>query len=454
MKENGLPLQLYNIIRSRDGINFLTAHGAKGMEFDYVFLIGCTKKTWQGKGARWKEYALPSTVRDPSKESDIEDERRLFYVAVTRARKHLRVSFSEEKLTGLVEEHAQFVGEIMDEDKVEPKEQKVSEEETSDFYLNLLQPAGKSIPLIDHGLIARHLERFSLSTTSLNDYLKCPRKFYFEHILRVPRANSPYTGFGIAVHRSLQLFLEELQKQKDIASDKVLTFFDLQMPQYRSHFTEEGYKKYLKHGEKILPGYVDANLDRWKKCFALFPEVPLNSIFRNVPLRGKIDLIERDEKGNAFVIDFKTGNVNEDWRYQSKIKPPKNSDDIGGDYWRQIVFYKILIESGDKHDFTVLNGRMSFVEPNSIGNYRDKDFILTNEDFEIVGRQIEESYKRIQNHEFDKSCGSSDCIWCEFVQNDFVLPDNPEEFEKKDDDREERDISNGNFTPEQLELEF
>src|SRR6202000_3570848 len=90
MKKNNIRLGLNQVIFSEKGINFLTAHGSKGLEYDYVFLIGCDKRTWDGKG-RNNGFSYPDTLTQSRSDETAqkEESRRLFYVELTRAKQWL-----------------------------------------------------------------------------------------------------------------------------------------------------------------------------------------------------------------------------------------------------------------------------------------------------------------------------------------------------------------------------
>ena len=212
MRDIGLPMPMQSLMRNKDGINFLTAHGAKGLEFKYVFIIGCNRRNWEKIWSSNQGFNLPSTLQDPSQDADERDERRLFYVAMTRAKKHLTMSFSAENLNGMPDEHSQFINESMSDDDADFKEVQVMSDETVAFYHGLLDTNDQILPLLDHELIDKKLERFILSPTVLNQFLACPRSFYFESILGVPLSNNQYLGFGNAVHDSLHLFLSKLKE--------------------------------------------------------------------------------------------------------------------------------------------------------------------------------------------------------------------------------------------------
>ncbi len=424
MREMELPLYMHNLMRSRDGINFMTAHGAKGLEFEYVFMIGCNKRHWESLYGRRDAYTLPSSIIDPTKETDVEDERRLFYVAMTRAKHSLQISYAAENLNGMPEEPSQFIAELLSQGAAGAVEKKVPERETVDFYENLLTPTDRKLPLIDHDLIDRALEKFQMSPTALNKYLACPRTFYFENILKVPLANSPYLGFGNAVHYALQRTLEDHLHGLPLTEERLMQHYESQMLFFRAHFSTKEFENYLKHGERILPAYVAHHRDRWLSAKRLLVEKNISHVtHRGIPIKGRIDLILEDSSGRYTVIDFKTGNMDNPQLRNQKLRAQTSFDRPGGDYWRQVVFYKILLDAQADDPVIMDVGQMSFVEPDKHGQFYDKDFLVDLGQYELVSDQIVSVHQRLHDHDFDVDCGRRDCDWCNFVKNDFVLPE-------------------------------
>ncbi|MBP9741587.1 MAG: ATP-dependent helicase, partial [Chitinophagaceae bacterium] len=95
MKKEDIKLPLKVINGSDKGVNLLTVHGSKGLEFEYVFFVGCNSSSWEKKRKPSGGYSLPDTMfTAPPKSKDEEELRRLFYVALTRAEKHLQISYS------------------------------------------------------------------------------------------------------------------------------------------------------------------------------------------------------------------------------------------------------------------------------------------------------------------------------------------------------------------------
>jgi DNA helicase-2/ATP-dependent DNA helicase PcrA len=97
---------------------------------------------------------------------------------------------------------------------------------------------------------------------------------------------------------------------------------------------------------------------------------------------------------------------------------PTEKDPNGGDYWRQAVFYKILIDNYKVNDWNVISTEFDFVEPVKEVYTKSKIMILP-QDVAFVTKQIETVYGKIMNQEFNTGCGKKDCSWCNFVKHNF-----------------------------------
>jgi DNA helicase-2/ATP-dependent DNA helicase PcrA len=114
------------------------------------------------------------------------------------------------------------------------------------------------------------------------------------------------------------------------------------------------------------------------------------------------------------VIDYKTGNAE---KSASKyLAPPNEKDPLGGDYWRQMVFYKLIIENYDDRNWHVNIGKFDYVQKTDKGEFKQYTVPVFEADEQIVRHQLKDAYTRIMNHEFDKGCGDENCHWCNFAK--------------------------------------
>ena len=185
-------------------------------------------------------------------------------------------------------------------------------------------------------------------------------------------------------------------------------------------FTKEGLERRMYYGIDILNKYYDEYANTFENEKEVHTELYLkNCEIDGVPIRGQIDKVVVND-GIAHVVDFKTGQV----KYGiKKVKPPvtldHNPDEanyekrLGGDYWRQVMFYKALIESDKTQNLKVISGEIDFIEPEAENHKRVK-IMISDDEFAFVRRQIKDTFSRIQNLEFEKGCEQDDCQWCTF----------------------------------------
>ncbi|HXS35850.1 MAG TPA: ATP-dependent DNA helicase, partial [Flavipsychrobacter sp.] len=223
MLDEGISLPLQRVIQNDNGVHFYTAHGAKGNEFEYVFLIGCTKNFWEGKRGGGTDYKLPDTITSTDEDSEktykVEVARRLFYVALTRAKKHLQVSYAISDNVGKGLETSMFVDEIC------PPEARLQQNVSSEDVIKHMEWAMASVPdvrikLANHQWIERTLNQFIMSYTTLSKYLHCPLSFYYEYLLKVPFLRNDALAFGSAVHYALERIFRDMKEKKGEFPDK------------------------------------------------------------------------------------------------------------------------------------------------------------------------------------------------------------------------------------------
>src|SRR5439155_12155867 len=133
-----------------------------------------------------------------------------------------------------------------------------------------------------------------------------------------------------------------------------------------------------------------------------------NVIVKGIPIKGKLDKLEFSGK-EVNVVDYKTGDFE---KATDKLKAPDGKQPNGGDYWRQAVFYKILLDNYKEKDWKVVSTEFDFIEPDKKKEYRKVKIFIEPQDMETVTQQIVDVWKKIQSREFYTGCGKEDCHWC------------------------------------------
>lgn len=422
MNKYRLRMGLQKISASDNGVNLMTAHGAKGTEFDHVFIIGCIENRWGPKSTRGgTNFKLPDNLTGHEVNIDEREEsRRLFYVAMTRAKSHLQISYPVNDDSNNPLMRSEFIGELLENNTITPTQKKTDDAVLFSFLeAQFRKTAPPSIDIIDKNYINDLLEKYTLSVTHLNNYLDCPIKFYYQNLIKVPAAVGDNMAFGNVVHNTLQKLFEKMVANNNTfpSKEEMLDDFRWSMDRYKAAFTPDQFKRRLEHGKKILPPYYDWYIGKWNKIVRI--EMPIRNVeVAGVPINGKLDKLEFKGK-TVNVVDYKTGKYENG---RKKLKPPDEKSTLGGDYWRQAVFYKILLDNYKMKDWHTESVEFDFVEPVK-DEYKTEIVNIAREDIEFVTNQITDTWKKIQNHEFRTGCGKEDCHWCNFVRdNNLSVP--------------------------------
>ncbi len=417
MQQENLTLPLIQVSGSEKGVNLMTAHGSKGLEFEYVFFAGCNASFWEKKRKPGGGFSLPDTIfYSHPQATDNEELRRLFYVALTRAEQHLTISYSRFNNDKKDLEPSQFIAEIQEEHNLPGEKILVSDEVVAEFsilqYGESLQP---EISKIEEDFVGNMLDKFVMNVTALNNYLACPLLFYFQNLIRVPSGKSEATEFGSAIHHALQRLFEKMQQDAAnnfSSKEEFISDFEWYMRRHRENFTKEQFARRMEYGQTVLANYYEAYIYTFNKIVSTERNIR-NVVVEGVPLKGKLDKLEFS--GNDVnVVDYKTGDPD---KALPKLHAPSEKNPDGGDYWRQAVFYKILIDNYDKKKWNVVSTEFDFIEPDKKKNYRREKVVIQPQDITTVTQQIKTVWEKIQKRDFYTGCGKENCHWCNFVKN-------------------------------------
>ena len=416
MRKEKIQLPFVQVSGQEKGVNLMTAHGSKGLEFQYVFLVGTMADRWEKKRKPADGYSYPDNLFGLTTTGSSEEElRRLFYVALTRAEEHLLVTYCKYSNSGKELEPSQFVAEMLDTKKVHPEKVILDQAVISEFAeLALQEPARPEIASLEDDIISPLLSKFSMNVTALNNYLHCPLEFYYRTLIRIPAPKNEATEFGSAVHFALErLFRRMLDSGTEEFPGKEIFIqdFELYMRRHRESFTKEQFKRRMEYGQTILTDYYQHSVASFTKIVAIERNIR-NVVINGIPLKGKLDKLEFDGK-SVNVVDYKTGDPD---KALAKLNGPTAKDPLGGDYWRQAVFYKILVDNYEQRGWSAVSTEFDFIEPDKQKEYQRKKIIITPMDVEIVKEQITTVWNKIQQRDFYTGCGKDDCHWCQFVK--------------------------------------
>ena len=389
-----------------NAVQLCTYHGAKGREFEYVYMPTLETYKWESSSKSQKpdipldisEYKTADEIKNEIKPSDMA---KLMYVAMTRAKHTLRMSYPE-KINGKDRKPTKFIVNIQDmlEKEAEPFE--YDEHSYWTQVSNLLIKKDYDYKKDFKELIHSRLGDRPFSASSINRYLSCPRMYLYNDILKIePKDGNPNAkSYGSAIHKACENAVRFMKDNKTPPekSQFIKWFKDelatLPMESYQQRINFEG------RGEKALDAYY-CQIVNTPISSLVSVEEPINcTIDEDIKFTGYIDRIDKNEDGTYAIYDYKTGN-----NKNSKIK----LDGEHEDYYNQMALYKYFYELKSKNKVTITK----FIYP--------EDFLSKNEGMEYTDDEIlevvekfKQAVKNIRNCEFEPSYKDSACKYCSY----------------------------------------
>ncbi len=317
-----------------EGIQLMTAHQSKGKEFDVVFLVNFREGHWDKRRSPGSlsipEDLLFGWEKDQKEFEKHQDERRVAFVAMTRARKELILTCPRELTAGERSKEVAPSAFFAEAGPMTELEGGLREPEKASTLL-LTPQRDMDNELKD--FLQERLQAFSLSASALNRFLEDPMHFLRIDLLQVPQLSEYALAYGNAVHWALREWGLRMQKGMPMSSEEFLAEFRNFL--IEREFLQDGeLKRLLYLGEGSLPRYFESRL---QKSSPYIERIEGTFVTRlgDIPLKGKIDRIDRDhpEAAAGVVIDYKTG------------RPQTEGQIRDGDYFRQLQFYAVLLET-------------------------------------------------------------------------------------------------------------
>ncbi len=304
-----------------DAVQLMTVHAAKGLEFDHVFVMHIVRNAFPWKPrARVLEFpeALMKEER-PHGDYQIQEERRLFYVALTRARDRLALTTVHNKHSkpslfwddilqnaGFARAHVQQLApKVAVPAGADEAARALAREKT------LFTAASEQAHIysrVAHWAETYHppvFEPLQLSASAIDAYVSCPQRYLFEHVWKIRGGPHASMSFGSVMHTTIKHFIGELRKGRRVGFDEVEAIF---LREWTSAGFEDDYQEgeYKKDGLEQLRAFHTSTIAAppdviaQEKAFTL----PLEN---NVVITGRMDQVNRAGKGQEEIVDYKTG---------------------------------------------------------------------------------------------------------------------------------------------------
>jgi len=307
------PLESQTDYAIVDAVNLLTIHSAKGLEFPVVFLVNLTSSRFPSY-QRKETIPIPdSLIKEilPSGNYHLQEERRLFYVGITRAKDLLYLTA------------ARFYAEGKREQKVSPFVKEMLDENILKKGLNIIEEKKQQLSLLDFKERKKKetkekylFENFSYS--QLETYLRCPLQYKYQYLLKVPTLPQAATSFGTTIHQTLQQFYQEYKNGSALDEKRLIKIYQNQwIPLGYSSKSHEIRMK--KEGEKILLHFYKKFHNKNIKIIDLEKKFKIK-ISTGIAISGKIDRIDQLKNRQIEIVDYKTGKIPEEKEIKKSLQ--------------------------------------------------------------------------------------------------------------------------------------
>ncbi|MBV9574888.1 MAG: ATP-dependent helicase [Acidobacteriales bacterium] len=297
--------------QDEDAVSLMTAHGAKGLEFDHVFILRANKPSFPYQ-FREPLIELPAELRDPDSMAQDEnktlheqEERRLFYVAMTRARDSLSMYVSKGKAKGEVCAPG-FLRELTNNPELGRyfRFRDARAFQTDMFGQGTSAPSSSRV--VDWVLMPPGSDLGArLSASAIQTYETCPLRFKLEREWRISSEVAAAMHYGAAMHEILRTYYDSVRFERPMPEDALMALLESKLMDAPIPDRYQ-YELYARQGREQLQGFLNAcrqrsapNVEHTEEAF----EVKINGI----TVAGRVDRIDRIDSERVAIIDYKTG---------------------------------------------------------------------------------------------------------------------------------------------------
>lgn len=410
--ENEIDINLDKDSVVQNAVQLMTYHGSKGREFEYVYLPNLISSNWEDFRMPGEYKLITEDVPDKDAAQAKKDSEllKLLFVGITRAKHTLTISFADSN-NGKAQQITKYLEPTANYDFDSEQFECSADDLTTEFYRSVSSDVFDNQKAFKNEIEER-VKSVVLSPSRLNDYLSCPRKFFYVKVLGIDVEEADWDGanFGTLIHSLLERAVKVAKESAYPTLEEILEKFRLGMDGMK--FSSEAKKeKYFKQGQKLLTNY-----------YPYFSQIPISRItdiefsFYGVDvdgdfITGKIDRIEKNSDGTFELYDYKTGN----YTSEKKIAPNEEKQN----YFNQLCFYKYAYEklTGNK----VSKVGIIYVENHD----KSVDKYLTDDDMKYIETLIKDTYQNIKALKFnpikeDKQGACKNCVYKQLCKLDLI----------------------------------
>ncbi len=377
---------------STDRVNVLTLHKAKGLEFPVVFMVGLVQGRFPTPMRRDVIELPEALIQDllPSGNYHLQEERRLFYVGMTRAKEELYLTAAYRYGGKTARKVSQFVLEALDLTTTTPQPVEPS-------HLDRIAQARPPTPAHDAASAPALTlpEPLRLDPHGLDDYLTCPLKFRFTHLLKIPVMRHHLVIYGAALHKAIEHFFKRVLVHQSMSEAELVETFE-QAWISEGFLTREHEERRLEQGRAVLKRFF-VEQQRHPEHPTLIEErfsIPLDALM----IVGRWDRVDVPDglPEKAVIIDYKSSDVSDQRQADRRTRES-----------RQLAVYALAWHA--IHGYVPARLELRFIETGVTGQAE-----VTTEDLEETRQLLRTAASGIRAGRFHAQPTEFACRWCAY----------------------------------------
>jgi DNA helicase-2/ATP-dependent DNA helicase PcrA len=371
-------------------VHVLTVHKAKGLEWPVVFLVNCVQNKFPSTRRSDPIEVPPGLIKDtlPSGDFHLQEERRLFYVGMTRTKEALYLTSAEDMGGRMRWKVSQFVLEALD----------LPREAARPFKARPIEELERSAPPPEtEGLGSRPMaadEPLAVSHNQVDDYETCPLKYHYIHILRIPLRQHHAVVYGSALHKAVEFYLRRRAAGNLTPLEDFLRAFD-DAWRNEGFLTREHEEQRKRAGIEALTRFYHEEEASGQKPAAVEQEFGFE--LGPTRVRGRLDRVDETPDGPV-IVDYKSSDVTEQKKADQRARESL-----------QLKIYALA--------WKAMTGRLPvrmelrFLESGLAGRHRPSEADLAE-----AREAIEAAARGIRQRRFDPTPGYQVCRYCPYNQ--------------------------------------
>lgn len=379
-----------------DAVNVLTVHKAKGLEFAVVFMVSLISDRFPGRERKEKIPTPDRILKDKvpkgaaygfeqKEKIYLQEERRLFYVGMTRAKKFLYLTWARDYGLKRLKKVSPFVLEVFDLSKMSDEVLQTSPlEEIKRYAESAPQPKVVSEEKVEGVL--------TLSYFQVDDYLACPLRYKYRHIMRIPVLPHHNLIFGRVLHNTIHFYLHSKMSGKKLSLEKLLDAYDERWIN-EGFLSREHEEMRKKAGRKALRRFY--RREEESRQLPRFLEKSFKWQMDDVKFIGRWDRIDLSEAG-AVIVDYKA----------TEIKGQKEADKRTRDSLQMDLYALSFLKT---QEASLVETQLHFLESDIIGHASKEGRKL-----DKAVEKIKEAETGIRSHDFAARPDWHNCSFCDF----------------------------------------